>query len=82
MYIVLETQTSIDGTVGSFITPYASRAEAESKYYTVLAYAALSSVYQHTAFLLTDDGYVIMSKSYRHEPPESEPEEEAVEPIE
>lgn len=80
MYIVLETQTSIDGVVGSFVTPYASQAEAESKYYTVLAYAALSSVYQHTAFLLTDDGYVIMSKSYRHEPPE--PEEEAVEPTE
>ena len=67
MFIVLETQTNIDGTVGIIPTAYVDQNEAKSKYHTVLASAAISSIPRHTAFILTDDGYVIQSECFKHE---------------
>lgn len=75
MYIILETQTYLDGTVGTIINPYADQNEAESQYHKVLMAAAISNVPLHTCFMLTPDGYCIKSECYRHEPPE--PEEES-----
>lgn len=67
MFIVLETQTYNDGTVGTIIDNFEERNAAESKYHTVLAAAAVSTVPLHTAFMLTDEGYTIKSECYRHE---------------
>lgn len=66
MYIVLEVQTNQDGTVGNLVTAYENQNDAESKYHTILASAAISSLPKHTAYILTDDGYKIDSKCYRH----------------
>lgn len=67
MYIILELQTNIDGTVGALINAYENQNEAESNYHKVLMSAAISNLPRHTAFMLTDDGYVIKSECYRHE---------------
>ena len=75
MYIVLETQTYIDGTVGTLINTYTDTNEAESNYHRVLMAAAISTVPIHTAFMLTDSGQIIKSESYKHEIKSEEPEE-------
>lgn len=79
MYIILEVQTNADSTVGTLITSYENQNEAESKYHTVLASAAISTLPKHTAFMLTDDGYVIKSECYKHDIPTPEPEPEPTE---
>ena len=76
MFIILETQTYLDGNVGTLINPYINQNEAESKYHAILSAAAVSNVPRHTAFMLTDDGYVIKSECYKHE---VEPEPETTE---
>jgi len=67
MYIVMEIQTNNDGTVGSLVYKYESRLEAESKYHTVLAAAAISALPMHAAVLLTNRGQMITSEYYEHE---------------
>lgn len=67
MYIILETQTNSNGTVGTLIDSYENRNAAENKYHTVLASAAISQLPLHCAFMLTDEGYTIKSEVYRHE---------------
>ena len=67
MYIILETQTYTNGTVGTLIDSYENRNAAESKYHNVLAAAAISQLPLHCAFMLTDEGYTIKSEVYRHE---------------
>jgi len=76
MYIILETQTNSNGTVGTLINSYENRNAAESKYHTVLASAAISQLPLHCAFMLTDEGYTIKSEVYKHEQevPEEIPE--------
>ena len=48
MYIVIELQTSAQGTVGNFVWAFASENEAFSKYHTVLAAAAVSELPCHS----------------------------------
>lgn len=66
MYIVLEVQTNTDQTVGTLVTSFADKDQAESKYHLVLASAAVSSLPRHSAFLLTDDGSVVRRECYQH----------------
>lgn len=78
-YIVLEIQTN--GGVTAIVPPlsYTDRNAAESKFHTVLATAAVSTVEEHAAVLLTSDGRVVRNECYRHvtQPePEVEPEPE------
>ncbi len=65
-YIVLETQTT--GGVASIVPPlaYTDRNEAEAKFHQVLSFAAVSTVEEHAAMLLTSDGRVIRNECYRH----------------
>lgn len=88
MYIVLELQKQNkgDAAVGSLINVYSDYKEAESKYYSILSYAALSQLFLHGAYLFSEDGHMIMNKQYIYEPtpeptPEPEPEQED-EPVE
>ena len=67
MYIVLEVQTMNDGTIGTIIDSFADRNEAENKYHTILAYAAISNLPIHTVFLLKNDGYTVKSEGYTHD---------------
>jgi protein-L-isoaspartate O-methyltransferase len=65
-YIVIEIQTATDGTVGNIVTAHETRSEAESKYHSVLAAAAVSAMPQHAAALLASDGTLIDSRCYEH----------------
>ena len=65
-YIVIELQKSASGTVSNIVTQHDTRDAAESKYHQILAAAAISSVYQHSAVLITDTGVEIMHQCYTH----------------
>lgn len=64
-YIVIELQTMSDGKVANIVTQHKTRAEAESKFFTVLAAAALSDLPCHAAALMTSTGTLIESRYYR-----------------
>lgn len=67
MYIVIEIQTNADGTVGTIVTQWNDRNQAESKFHNILAYAAGSALPVHSAVLLTNDGLLLRNESYTHE---------------
>lgn len=66
MYIVIELQTAADGSVGNFVWAYTSREQAEAKYHSVLAAAAVSSLPVHSCVILRNDGLQIAAQSYKH----------------
>ena len=74
-YIIMEIQKDSNGNVTYIVNKNATRNGAESVYHQILAAAAISNVYQHTAVLLTDTGIEIMHQCYVHVPA-PEPEEE------
>lgn len=79
-YIVVEMQ---NGIIGTNAWTYDSRDDAEVKMYQVLAEVVKSPVDTHTVLLVTDEGFVIDCKCYKHgtEPePEPEPATEQTEP--
>lgn len=72
MYIVLEIQMDENKTVGMLTSSHGTLAEAQNKYYTVLAYAAVSNLAAHSAVLCDENGTVLMSQGFNHK---TEPEE-------
>lgn len=66
MYIVMEIQTNANGTVGTLVTSYDNRDQAESKYHTILAAAAISPLPCHAAVLLTEQGLILTNGYYEH----------------
>ena len=78
MYIVLELQTDKNGKLGVLSNQYATIPEAESKYYTILSYAALSDIPVHAAVILDENGTYLNNASYQH-PIDVTPEQEATE---
>lgn len=67
MYIVMELQKNADGHVSNIVTEHESLALAESKYFTVLASAAVSRVPVHSAVLVSEEGFPVKHQCYRHE---------------
>ena len=65
-YIVIEIQTNADGTVGNLVWPFADRNEAEGKYHSVLAAAAVSALPRHSAALIGNDGFPYAYQCYEH----------------
>lgn len=66
MFVVIELQEYND-TLQNLVTAHTTLREAESKYHTVLAAAAVSTVPVHSAVLLSGNGNVIKNESYRHD---------------
>lgn len=71
-YIVIEMQ---DGVIGENTWVYDDRASAEVKEYQVLAEVVKSAVPKHTVMLVTDEGFVLDCKCYKHEAVPSMPGE-------
>ena len=65
MFIVMEIQKS--GSVATIVTPYETRNEAENKYHSILAYAAISDIPKHSAVLLNEEGEYIKHECFEHE---------------
>ena len=72
MFIVIELQTNTEGQLGNIITTYTDQAEAESKYYQILSYAAVSNIPIHTALIITSEGLTLKSDCYQHRALENE----------
>ena len=68
-YIVVEMQ---NGVIGGNNWAYDNRADAEVKFYQVLAEVVKSPVDIHTVMLITGEGFVLDCKCYKHgEQPET-----------
>ena len=65
MYTVIELQTTGDITSS---TTYAisNENEAYQKFYTILSYAAVSTVDIHSAAILTEYGSVLRNETFNH----------------
>lgn len=66
MFIVVELQKNAEGQVGNIVTAHETQAEAESKYHSVLAAAAISELPSHAAALLSEEGFSIANQCYKH----------------
>lgn len=55
--------------------PDVAQLKAESKYYTVLAAAAVSELKSHAAILFSAEGFPMMNKCYKHGAVETPAEE-------
>ena len=62
-YLVLEIQVN-EGITSNLIYDFENKRQAESKYHTVLAAAAISNLDVHTAMLTDENGYLYETKSY------------------
>ena len=67
MYIVIELQTNASGQVANIVSTYDTRAQADNKYHTILAAAAVSSVPVHAATMINEEGYPIQCYAYHHD---------------
>ena len=71
-YYVMEIQQYQDGTYGDIKhfaydeDPDLARMKGESKYYEVLAAAAVSALPSHAAILFSSEGFPIMHQCYKH----------------
>jgi len=68
MYYILEIQAYNDGTSAHIMYTEQTEAQAESKYHTVLAYAAISDIPIHVVMILTFDGNLVKRETYYHTP--------------
>lgn len=66
MFIVIELQKNAEGVVSNIVTPFDSLAEAESKYYSVLAAAAISKIPVHSAIIVSEEGFPVKHQCYKH----------------
>lgn len=63
-YIVIEIQTTHDGSVSHIENVYDSRNDAEQKFHQILSYAAVSNLRYHSAVILNDCGEWIKGETY------------------
>ena len=66
MYIVIELQKDAKGVVSNIVTSYENLAEAESKYYNILAAAAVSKIPVHSAIIVSEEGFPVRNQCYKH----------------
>lgn len=66
MYYIVEIQKSEDGSCTHLVQTADTRNEAESKYHTVLSFAAVSTLAAHSAIVFSDEGFPIFNQCYRH----------------
>lgn len=65
MYIVIELQTTTEGT-SDIVTAFQTLPEAESKYHSILAAAAVSEIPVHSAIIVSAEGFPVMHQCYKH----------------
>ncbi len=65
-YIVIELQKNAEGEVANLITAHNTLAEAESKFYSILASAAINDVPVHSAIIVSEEGFPVKHQCYKH----------------
>ena len=77
MFVILEIQEATEGATPAMLTSTAETKDAAlSKWHDILRFAAVSSLYRHTAIVMQTDGKYLARESYIHEPEPEEPDEE------
>ena len=66
-YIVVELQKNAEGVVSNLVTSFDNLAEAESKYYSILASAAVSKIPVHSAIIVSEEGFPVKHQCYKHQ---------------
>lgn len=66
MYIVIELQKNAEGVVSNLVTAHNTLAEAESKFYSILASAAINNVPVHSAIIVSEEGFPVKHQCYKH----------------
>lgn len=66
MYIVIELQKNAKGEVSNLVYAFDNLAEAESKYHSILAAAAVSNLPVHSAIIVSEEGFSVANKCYKH----------------
>lgn len=66
MYIVIELQKNEQGVVSNIVTAFDTLAEAESKYHSILASAAISKIPVHSAIIVSEEAFAVKSQCYKH----------------
>ena len=75
MFIVIELQVNADRQLANIVTPYNTLSEAQNKFYTICAYAAISDIPMHSAVILDASGVLIDRQMFTHSvTPTPEPE--------
>lgn len=67
MYLVMELQKNSDGHVANIVTEHETLPQAESKYHAVLSAAAVSHIPIHSAILVSQEGFPVEHRCYKHE---------------
>ena len=75
MFIVIELQVDQNGNVGNIVTSHDTFAEAQNKFYTICAFAAISQIPIHSVIILDRTGVLLDRQSFTHFI-ETTPEEE------
>ena len=73
MFIVIELQVNNGGQVGHILSTHETYSEAQNKFYTICAFAVISTVPKHSAVILDEMGVLLDRQSFEH-PVEPEPE--------
>ena len=81
MFYILEIQQYADLSYGHIVHWADTLNQAESKFYTVLAAAAISELPTHSVALIDTDGNQRLRGNYKHEQPAPEPVETTPEPV-
>lgn len=68
-YIVIEIQTNSEGVVSWLVDSFNDINAAESKYHTVLSFAAVSNLPVHACVMLSNEGFYIKHQCYKHGTP-------------
>lgn len=66
MYIVIELQRNDQGVVSNIVTAFDTLAEAESKYHSILAAAAISKMPVHSAIIVSEEAFPVKYQCYKH----------------
>ena len=66
-FVVIELQTTMDGQVLHIVDAFDNQDAAESKYHTILAAAAISTLPCHAACILSGEGFPVAHACYKHE---------------
>ena len=66
LFIVIELQRN-GNQMGNIVTAHETLQDAQHKFHTVAAAAAISSVEKHSVVLLNDDGFTIERITFEHE---------------
>ena len=65
-YIVVELQKNAEGVVSNIVTDHDTLEKAESKYFSVLASAAVSNIPVHSAIIVSEEGFPVRNEFYKH----------------